>query len=337
MSISFKRTLAILAVPLILLLLSICLIKSPNLLDKNGMSLALSIDLLLTIPLVYFLLIRKTKIPKTTVVAFVIIGLVIGSTIMPKENQSYLNLFKTWVLPLLELSILTYVIITIRKTRKKFKALQGSSPDFFQTLLSAISDILPQPLVRPFATEIAVFYYGFLHWKTPNLRENEFTYHRNSASQALMFAFLLVIAIETIALHLLLIQWSVVAAWILTCLSIYSGFQVFGFARSLSKRPITVNSNSISLRYGILSEVEIPIGNVASIKAYTAEIDKDSGIKTLSPLGELESHNLRIDLKKEMNLIGVYGIKKSFKSLVLHIDEPQTFLEFINLQIKSSK
>jgi hypothetical protein len=36
---------------------------------------------------------------------------------------------------------------------------------------------------------------------------------------------------------------------------------VFGFARSLSKRPISINNESVTLKYGILNEVEIPFRN----------------------------------------------------------------------------
>ena len=40
--------------------------------------------------------------------------------------------------------------------------------------------------------------------------------------------------------------------------------------------------------------------------------EKEKLIKTLSPLGELESHNVIINLKRENTLIGLYGIKKNF-------------------------
>jgi hypothetical protein len=61
---------------------------------SNVLSLAITIDLLVTIPFIYFLGIRKTAIPKTTVVPFIILGVIICSFIVPLENQYYLNGFK---------------------------------------------------------------------------------------------------------------------------------------------------------------------------------------------------------------------------------------------------
>jgi len=49
--------------------------------------------------------------------------------------------------------------------------------------------------------------------------------------------------------------------------------------------------------------------------------------RTLSPLEETESHNVIISLKKENELIGLYGIKKQFNLIGLHIDEPIEFKE----------
>ena len=151
------------------------------------------------------------------------------------------------------------------------------------------------------------------------------TYHKNSGTPALLFGFIMVIGIETFAFHSLLARWSIIAAWILTALSIYTAIQVFGFAKSLSKRPISVNKDSLNLKYGILSEVEISFSDIDKVELSGKSLEKDELTKTLSPLGELESHNVIIHLKKENELVGLYGMKKKFNLLGLHIDEPKEF------------
>ncbi len=254
-TVHINRNLINFGIPLALLGILILLMKSSFPSGNDSLNLAITADLLLTVPLVYFLLIRKSEIPNTTIIPVLIIGLLIGSYFLPQESQTYLSIFKTWALPVIEISALIFVIIKVHSAIRKYKALKGSTPDFFNALISTCQEILPKRLVLPFATEVAVFYYGFINWKTREIRENEYTYHKKSGTPALFYAVILIIAIETVAIHFLLTQWSSVAAWILTALSIYTAIQVFGFAKSLSKRPISINKDSLTLRYGILNEV----------------------------------------------------------------------------------
>ena len=139
----------------------------------NRMVLAVSIDLLLIIPFIYFLLIRKTAIPNTTVVPVVILGFLFGTMFIPIEEQTYLELFKMWVLPVLELGVISFVIYKVRKAVLSYRRNKNVSPDFFTVLKQSCAEIVPQKLVLPLATEIAVFYYGFIDWKTRKLKENE--------------------------------------------------------------------------------------------------------------------------------------------------------------------
>ncbi len=261
-----NRNLINFGIPLALLGTLILLIKSSFLNGNDTFNFAISADLLLTVPLVYFLLIRKSETPNTTVIPVMIIGLLVGSYFLPQQSQTYLSIFKTWALPVIEISALIFVIIKVQGAIRKYKALKGSTPDFFNALVNTCQEILPKRLVQPFATEVAVFYYGFINWKTREIRENEFTYHKKSGTPAIFYTVILIIAIETVAIHFLLTLWSSVAAWILTALSIYTAIQVFGFAKSLSKRPISINKDSLTLRYGILNEVEIPLSDIDKVE-----------------------------------------------------------------------
>lgn len=324
-----NRNLINFGIPLALLGTLILLMKYSFLNGNDTLNFAITVDLLLIVPLVYFLLIRKSEIPNTTVIPVMIIGLLVGSYFLPQQSQTYLSIFKTWALPVIEISALIFVIIKVQGAIRKYKALKGSTPDFFNALVNTCQEILPKRLVLPFATEVAVFYYGFINWKTREIRENEFTYHKKSGTPALFYAVILIIAVETVAIHFLLIQWSSVAAWILTALSIYTAIQVFGFAKSLSKRPISINKDSLTLRYGILNEVEIPLSNIDKVELSKKSLEIKGLTRTLSPLDETESHNVIISLKEENELIGLYGIKKKFNVLGLHIDEPKEFSERI--------
>lgn len=317
-------------VPLVLLGILILLINSsfPN--GDNTLNFAITVDLLVTVPFVYFLLIRKSQVPKTTVVPVMVIGLLIGTNLLPKENQIYLDLFKSWGLPVIELTILIFVIIKVNKAIRAYSKLKRKSPDFYDTLKSVSSEILPKKLVLPFSLEVAVIYYAFINWKKRHLNKNEFSYHKSSGTIALLGVTLFLIAIETFVLHLLLSKWNNTAAWILTFLSVYSGIQLFGFLKSMARRPISIKDEKLCLRYGIMKETTINLKNIDSIEISSKDIELNKETRKLSLLGELESHNIIIRLKQENELTGLYGIKLRYKNLALYVDKKNEFTNRIN-------
>jgi hypothetical protein len=102
--------------------------------------------------------------------------------------------------------------------------------------------------------------------KKRELKENEFSYHKDSGTITLLIAIIFIVAIETLVLHILLTKWSSLVAWILTFLSIYSGIQIFGFLKSMFKRPISIENNKLFLRYGIMNETTIDLKNIDNIE-----------------------------------------------------------------------
>jgi len=332
-TINLQKNLIIFGIPFLIIGLMIFIAKSQLFINNsNNLATGITFDLLLTVPFIYFLLIRKTNIPKTTVVPFLILGIVISSIILPSENQYYLNLFKTWVLPIVEISILSFVIYNVRKGIKHYNLNKTESFDFFTTLKNTCYEILPKGFVIPVVTEIAVFYYGFIYWKKRDLKENEFSYHKESGTIALMIVIIFLVAIETAVIHILLAKWSNTTAWILTFLSIYTGIQIFGFLKSMFKRPISIENNKLFLRYGIMNEATISIEDIESIEVSSKNIELNKETRNLSFLGELESHNLIIRLKKENTLIGLYGMKRKFMNLTFHVDDK---IKFKNLVINA--
>ncbi|MGC6479422.1 MAG: hypothetical protein ACON42_03485 [Flavobacteriaceae bacterium] len=336
-TLNLQKNLIIFGIPVLIIGLMIILAKSSiYITNPNTLSIGITFDLLLTVPFIYFMLIRKTSIPKTTVIPFLIIGMFVCSSILPIENQYFLNLFKTWVFPIVELSIVSYILYKVTKAIKRYKVNKSDEVDFFTTLKNTCYEILPKEVVIPVVTEIAVFYYGFIYWKKRKLNKNEFSYHKDSGTISLLIAIIFIVAIETIVLHILLQKWNVIVAWIVTFLSIYSGIQLLGFLKSMSKRPILIKDDKLYLKYGIMNETTIDLKNIDSIEISSKDIELNKETRKLSFLGELESHNIIIRLKEENELIGLYGIKRKYKNLALHIDKKNEFTNQINNALQQS-
>ncbi len=334
-SATFRQALLIFGIPVLIISMMIVLATSNISLSNPSLFTGIAADLMFTVPFIYFLLIRKKKIPKFTVASFFVLGVVLASFIIPEENQFLVIFVKNWILPIIEVSVFALVFIKIRKAIKVFRSTTSTSVDFFTILKTTCSKILPERISIFLAMEIAVFYYGFIYWKKRALRPHEYTYHKNSGTIGLLAGLMMIIAIETYVLHVLAAKWSITAAWVISIISIYSLIQVFGFLKSFFKRPVSIENEKLHLRYGILSETIINLKDIKSVEITSSPIIGNDEIRKLSPLGELENHNIVITLKKDKKevLYGLYGLRKTYHAIAFHIDLKNEFKAMLDKQI----
>ena len=118
-----SRPVVALGVPALLLTGLVVLMSSYSFAHGQAhMDLFITIDLLVTVPVIYLLLIRKTSIPLQTALPVLVLGVLLGSYFLPQQGQSYLSLFKTWGLPVLELCVISFVGYQVHKALKYYKA-----------------------------------------------------------------------------------------------------------------------------------------------------------------------------------------------------------------------
>ncbi len=317
---------------LILLTCSLTLIDGPE--SKSpSFAFALVADLLLTVPLVYFLLIRKTKIPYTTVVPMMVLGLLIGTQVLPAESQTYLNSFKSYFLPVIELTVLSFIFIKVRKVRRAVRETQYAHSDFFTSVKEACTGIVPPKMVYPIAMEVAIIYYGIWTWRKKPVSKNEFTYHKKSGLVALLCALIMVVAVETVVLHILLEDVSNVLAWIITALSIYTGLQLLGMVKSMPRRYMQIQEDGVFLPQGVMGEAFIPYDQIESLEFSWQDFEDTDDLRRLSPLGGMARHNVILHCHVPQTIHGLYGIKKTAKSLALFVDDKQAFKAAIDQRI----
>lgn len=322
-----NRTAFLLLLPLAFVIFLVWISRTPYFLSQSAeLSWALTFDLVITVPVVYFLLIRKKAIPNITVVPVFIAEVILASYIVPNDQQELLQIVKTWILPLIEVGVLSYVAYRVRQTVRSFKNESEAEPDFFTAIKNASQEIVPANLSAVFATEIAVFYYGFFSWKKRVLAKNEFSYHKNNSAGTLLGVLFFVILIETFVVHILLQNWNSTVAWTLTILSMYAAIQLFAIIKSFSRRPIVIKDHSLVLRYGLFAETEIPFEKIASFESSSKSMEFDGTTRHLSPLKEADSYNMILTLHEEHRLNGFYGIGRRFQTIAFHVDEKDAFV-----------
>lgn len=333
-----KHNVLAFVIPFTLIIALIALLKSSAYIThQSTLSTFITIDFIITIPLIYFLLIRKTNISKLTIAPFLIASIIIASYAIPSANQDTLTLAKTWLIPIIELSVLSIIFIKVKKAFSHYKSASDKHKDFYSILQDTCSSMFPEIPAKLVTNEIALIYYGFFNFKSVKLKPNEFSNYKGSGILSTLGAVIFLVGVEMITIHILASKWSTTLAWVLTGLSIYSAIQLIGIIRSVPKRPIIIKDKQLILRFGMLSETIIPFEVINTIDfADSSDYDKEKTTKTLSLLGELENSNIVIHLKSPQELTFIYGKPKTFTKLLCFVDDHQSFKTEVESHLSKS-
>lgn len=303
--------------------ISIVISQTSALINQPLMASAITFDLTLSLPIAYWLFIRKTKISKRTTAVLIIFGIILASFILPENNRQLLDYLKYFALPVIELGLLAYTGFIIYKSRKTYKLLIQNRQDFLEVLRETLTAEFPSAiLAKAVSFEIAGFYYAFVGWKSRR-GEHLFSYHKKNGTAVLLIVFGFIVAVETFVLHILIAKWSVIIAWVLTAFSIYFLFQIFAHAKAILLRPMEIAEDKLFIRCGLLGDAEIELTNIASINHIKPPIAPKDGEIKLSPVGEFTACNLKIILRNGAVLNGLYGKKKNFNAIFLAVDEAE--------------
>ncbi len=297
------------------------------------LGLGVTFDFLISIPIIYLLLVQKAKIDKFRLLQIFYIGFLLCYLLLPKSQQQFVNLFRIYVIPILELFLLSVVIIQIKKIRFQFKLLNNEKLDFFDKISKVLPNFLPELASKVFINEIAVIYYCFISREKTFPSNNHFSYHKNTGTIALLWAIVGIILIETFAIHLIINKFSTSLAILLSLLSFYTILQLVAIIKSIKIRPIILGQNELNLRYGIVSNVKINYKNISEISYFSKEIEKNGSIKKLSIFVAFESHNILLKLHEPCTITGIYGINYTTNKIVFFVDDPQMFLSQITAKI----
>jgi hypothetical protein len=335
-ALTIKSDFLIWLVPLIIISALVLIAKSPVFYQyPDKLSVAITLDFLVTLPLVFYLLIRRKNISWIAVTPVATLGIILAGLVLPKDHQEFLAQARMVSFSLMELMVIAFLIIKAGKAKKAYNLQKDAAYDFYTALKNAVSEVVPKGLSNLLSTEIAVFYYGLFCWSKRKIESNEFTCHKENGTIAVLFVIIFMIIVETAVQHILIGLFSAAVAWIITLVSIYSVLFLFGISRSLSRRPVLLTDNKIHLRYGIISEAIIHFDNIESIQISTSVVGTNKDLIFLSPLHKLENKNVVINLLEEGILHGFYGRKKKFKSIGFYIDDLARFKGVLGRQIDS--
>ena len=289
------------------------------------LSLAVTLDIVLLVPGVYLLAAIRMGWRKVTVIPVFVLSLACAHLVLPASGEHYLKYVEFALVPI-ELFVLAFVVIKARQLRHEYRAAKTESVDFLETIEQVLGRIIDHPrVVQIIATELSLIHYGLLSWRNrPRYTTGGgvFTYHEKSGNGLVLGVFLVLIAIEVPALHLLLGSKFPTLAWVLTALGLYGVVFILGDFNATRLRPIRIHDSKFDLKIGLRWRCTIPLSEIDDIEATTFDIEDRDGLLNCVVIG---NQNLVIRLKRPHTATGIYGFEREFDRIAIAVDEPALF------------
>lgn len=285
-------------------------------------ALGLMFDLLVTVPLAYYLLaVRRGGWSPLTVGIVVSLSFVGAALVFPGQRALLGRLFEIVSIPA-ELGIVAWVAVRTRRALQRGGA--AGADDLPERLRNVARDVLPlRRAADAIACEMTVLFYALFAWRrrphAPADRE-AFPYHVKSGYGAIVFALLIVVVAETIPIHILVTRWSSTAAWVLTVLSLYSMFWFLADWRATRLRPHLLDEDALQIRTGLRWSVRVPRERIAALHT---KLPPGAGhsLRAALPGG----NPLWIELTEPVTAQGPYGIEKRARWISVSVDDPARF------------
>lgn len=294
---------------------------------------ALTLDLVLTVPLVYWLLaVRGAGWPRLSVLPVIVLCVVIARLVPGLETGRLLPRIE-WIAIPAELLLLT---ILARRTVAMSRALRRSTGgDALESLRRAAFEIVrAERAAEVIAYEAAVLWYavagGGSH--ASDRSAEAFGVRRRSGYGPVLAALLIALTVEAIAVHLLVRHWSGAAAWILTILTAYGVVWLIGDFRALGRRPVLLTDDELIVRLGLRWTVRVPLTCIRAVQE--AGSSKPQGADHLRAV-LLGAERQVVMLDSAQVATGFYGLRRRVRSIGLRVDEPDRFLSSLALRMRS--
>lgn len=287
---------------------------------------ALTLDLLVTVPLAYwFLAVRGAGWPRVTVVPVFVLS-VAATQVVPGLEAGRLLPWLEWVAIPAELLLLT---IVARRAIAMSRALaRDEGDDALESLRRAALELVEaERAAEIIAYEAAVLWYAVAGGgrRGVTVGAESFGVRRKSGYGPVLIALFFALVAEGIALHLFVRHWSAVAAWILTILTAYAAVWLLGDYRALGRRAIALTSDELIIRVGLRWTVRVPLDRIRAVRA-TSGSDEPRGKDHLRAV-ILGPERQVVELDAPLEATGFYGIRRRIRSIGLAVDEPGKFQE----------
>ena len=302
-------------------------IHRPDFTLRPALPAAVSFDVLVGLPVLFYLLVvRPYRLPVSTVAAAFTAAVALGFWLLPPAQQTYLHWAKHSLVAVETLTV-TLALLNLRRLRRAYQTAAAENPDLVANLQSAFRSVFGRPLA-PLVTELSLFYYALLSWRAhPETRPTDqvFTAYRDSAFTAYLATVGLLSVIEMGAAHVLLLRWSPTAALVGGILHAYGLLLLLAHLRAVRLRPVRLTeTGELVVRVGFLWELRLPAADITDSQLINDVPPAAPGLVNAARL-LLTPPNLLLTLREVRPARGPYGFPQQVRQLALYLDDPKGF------------
>jgi hypothetical protein len=295
----------------------------PRLEAPGVVAVALTLDLVILVPLLYYaVLVRGRGWPAVTVVPVFLASMGATSLLLPDQHHAMLDMVGLAV-PIAEVGLLGYISLKAWRIVRLNRAARTSDGDFYDRMRQTMRGAFDVPAVTGvLAYEVSLFHYAFT--MRPNVvPAHGFTYHRRGGYEAVFAAILMVAAVELVAVHFLLYAWIPAVAYIHAGLSLYGIIWLTGDYRAMRRRPHEVRDSELRIRFGLRWDVRVAWSQIARVDRFHRSAFPDGFLNTV-PIGD---PRYIIELGEPVSAIGPYGVLRTVRRIGMAVDDPDSFEE----------
>jgi hypothetical protein len=300
---------------------------------------AILFDLMLVIPILYWLfIVRKSKQSLTKVLFLPLLGAALTWLFLPIHLRStvweVLVPFEALFFAV-EAVFIVYEMRILLQIMRRVRQISQQEQNFGEALRITIEEKMGYgKLASIVLHDATMLYYLLFSWKNKRIElQSEttayFTYHRNT-SQVLMYAiFTKIILVEGFAVHLLMQQWSSIAAWIFTIADIWLLVLIWADCRASILNPIKLEAGLLRLRVGLRIQADIPLDCIAAVTSSSQfQLNNNDRKEAVEPI--FGTPNVKIDLIRPIRVQSLLFMPRNVQIIYLALDEPDAFVRQFN-------
>lgn len=231
---------------------------------------------------------------------------------------------------LLEIAVLAFLVVKAIAIGK----ISGNADEFLKEKIYSVFPLFLSPIAL---FESRVWYYGLLMRNGGRLSfkgEQHFKYEKNDGNASNQIALIMIILFEVPLTHFMvhLVSPKPIWAWLADILEAWFILYFVAEYRASHWRPISIDSKSIIIRYGIFKmDKVVPFDVISSALRCKDDVLRGKGILCYRQFGSL---NVEIQLRTGSYLPNAWGRKRAVSKIYLSVDEPGRFIDAILKQIE---
>ncbi|HSM05484.1 MAG TPA: hypothetical protein VK858_12780 [Longimicrobiales bacterium] len=307
---------------LVVLLLLALVSSTAYAMESARVGPAVLVDLAIGLPILgYVFLVRAGRVHVGILVPLAFTGLAVGWLTVPEAELHLATAARTLAMGL-EGGLLVLLVVRVRRIRRYRHEARGThiyaADEWREALIRGMGSRAGAIIFG----ELAILWYAVLGWKgsAPSAVDGtSFPGHRLNAYPAVVGALLLVVAVETVAVHLLVGLWLEPLAWGLTALGLYSMVWVVGDLNAARAMPSRVTDRGIVVRTGLRWRAEVPWSDVVAV---TRERPAEAGVST-ALFGD---PSLWLESGAPVRIQGPFGITRTARFVGLAIEDVDGFI-----------